>query len=130
VTYPEPRRMQIGHLTAVIGALAAGGVLAAAGGAGAVVTAKPVHKSVKVGDNYFSPKKLTVPRDSTITWKWSSANSETHDVYLGKRPKGVKRFHSDPASSDFSYKRKLTKKGTYSLICTFHEGMSQKITVR
>jgi plastocyanin len=78
----------------------------------------------------FSPKKLTVPVNSTITWKWASANSDTHDVYLSKRPKGVKRFHSDPASSDFSYKRKLSKKGTYSVLCTFHENMTQKITVR
>ena len=104
--------------------------LALAGGAGAVTTTKPVHKSVKVSDDVFSPTKLTVPAGSTITWKWSSANSDTHDVYLSKRPKGVKRFHSDPASSDFSYKRKLTRRGTYSVLCTFHEDMTQKITVR
>jgi plastocyanin len=111
-------------------ALALVAALALAGVAGAVVTKKPVHKSVKVGDNYYSPKKLTVPVNSTITWKWLSGNSETHDVYLSKRPKGVKRFHSDPAASDYSFKRKLTRKGSYTLICTFHEDMTQKITVR
>lgn len=121
--------MQIARTTAVVAALASGAALALAGGAGAV-TKKPEHKSVKVADNFFSPKKLSVPAGSTITWKWSSRNSESHDVYLTKRPKGVRRFHSDPASSDFSFKRKLTKKGTYSLICTFHEEMSQKITVK
>jgi plastocyanin len=120
--------MRIARLTAALAALATGAALAFAGGAGAA--AKPVHRSVKVSDDVFSPTKLTVPRNSTITWKWASANSDTHDVYLSKRPKGVKRFHSDPASSDFSYKRKLAKKGTYKLICTFHENMTQKITVR
>jgi plastocyanin len=131
VTYPDRRKMQIARPTAVLAALATGAALALAGGAGTVAAStKPVHKSVKVSDDVFSPKKLTVPVNSTITWKWSSANSDTHDVYLSKRPKGVKRFHSDPASSDFSYKRKLAKKGTYTVLCTFHENMTQKITVR
>jgi plastocyanin len=130
VTYPARRSMQIARLTAVLAALATGAALAFAGGAGAATAKKPVHKSVKVSDDVFSPKKLTVPVNSTIKWKWSSSNSDTHDVYLSKRPKGVKRFHSDPAATDYSYKRKLAKKGTYTLICTFHENMTQKITVR
>lgn len=128
MTYPDRRKMQLARPTAVLAALATGAALALAGGAGA--TTRPVHKSVKVSDDVFSPKKLTVPVNSTITWKWSSSNSDTHDVYLSKRPRGVKRFHSDPASSDFSYKRKLTRRGTYSVLCTFHEDMTQKITVR
>jgi plastocyanin len=130
VAYPHRGSMQIASLTALLAAVATGAALAFAGGAGAVTATKAVHKSVKVSDDVFSPRKLTVPAGSTITWKWSSSNSDTHDVYLSKRPKGVKRFHSDPASTDFSYKRKLAKKGTYTLVCTFHENMNQKITVR
>jgi plastocyanin len=42
----------------------------------------------------------------------------------------VKRFHSDPAAADFTYKRTLKVKGKYSIICTFHENMVQTITVR
>jgi plastocyanin len=122
--------MRMRRVTGLAVAIVAGASLALAGGAGAVTSKKPVHKSVKVADDFFSPKKLSVPAGSTITWKWSSANSDTHDVYLSKRPKGVKRFHSDSAASDFSYKRKLSKKGTYTFVCTFHEDMTQKITVR
>jgi plastocyanin len=51
-------------------------------------------------------------------------------VKLKKGPKGVKRFHSDPAAADFTYKRTLKVKGKYSIICTFHENMVQTITVR
>ena len=40
----------------------------------ALVCAAPVHaapskKSVRVGDNFFAPKSLTVDRGSTVTWK-------------------------------------------------------------
>jgi plastocyanin len=102
-------------------------VLAAGPADGAVSAPK---KTVKVGDNFFSPKKLSVKAGTTVTWKWNSDNADTHDVKLKKGPKGVKKFHSDSAATDFSYKKKLSKKGTYSLLCTFHEGMTQKITVK
>ncbi len=93
--------------------------------------AKPApKKTVQVGDDYFSPVKATVKPGTTIVWKWLSVNGNTHDVKLKKGPKGVKRFHSDPAAADFTYKRVLKVKGKYSIICTFHENMVQTITVR
>ena len=85
---------------------------------------------MKVGDNFFSPKKLSVKSGTTVTWKWRSDNADSHDVKLKKGPKGVKRFMSEIAATDYSYKKKLTKKGGYSLLCTLHEGMTQKITVK
>jgi plastocyanin len=90
---------------------------------------KPPNKVGKVGDDYFSPLKLTVPRNTTVVWKWL-VNSNTHDVKLKKGPKGVKKFQSDPATTDFSYKRTLKVKGKYSIICTFHENMVQTVTVK
>jgi plastocyanin len=113
-------------------ALLAAGVAALAvipGTAGEAATPKP--KVVKVGDDYFSPLKFTnVARGRTFVWKWLSVNGNTHDVKLKRGPKGVKRFHSDPATSDFSFKRKLKVKGKYVVICTFHENMKMTITVR
>jgi plastocyanin len=105
--------------------VAAGAVIPAATGA-----TKPVRKTIKVGDDYFSPSKLTVKRNTVIVFKWLPVNGNTHDVKLRKGPKGVKRFHSDPAAADFSFKRKLKVKGRYSVICTFHEDMVTTITVR
>lgn len=98
--------------------------------AGAADAPKPVKKTVKVQDNFYSPLKLTVPVNSTITWKWPSVPGDVHDVYLGKRPDGVKRFHSDLAASDYSFKRKLKVSGTYKVICTIHEEMTMTIKVR
>jgi plastocyanin len=110
--------------TVLIASLAAALVAAAAPAAHAASS-----KSVVVGDNFFSPAKLTVSPKTKIVWKWGSGNSESHDVYLLKGPKGVKRFQSDPAASDFRYSQKLTVPGTYRLVCTFHEDMKQTITV-
>jgi plastocyanin len=91
---------------------------------------KPVRKVVQVGDDYFSPRKLKVRRGSTIVWRWLAVNGNTHDVKLKRGPKGVKRFHSDPAAADFRYRRKLKVKGRYRVVCTFHEHMSMTIIVR
>jgi plastocyanin len=121
----------------VIGRRAAAAVLAAAGMAAlAAVPAsagkhKPVHRTVKVGDYFLSPTKLTVPRKSTITWKWPSAAGDSHDVKLTKRPKGVKRFQSEIAASDYTFKRKLRVKGKYVVICSLHPTeMRQTIIVK
>lgn len=121
-----PRRHSIAALaclTAVAGAFA---VPAEAG-----KKRNPQKKTVEVADNYFSPTKLTVNRSSTITWKWPDTTGDTHDVKLTKGPKGFKKFQSDSASAFYSYKRKLTKPGTYKIICTFHEKeMTMTIRVR
>jgi plastocyanin len=91
----------------------------------------PPNKVVRVGDDYFAPAKLLkLPRRTLVVWKWRAVNGNTHDVYLKSKPKGVKRFQSEPATADFTFKRRLGVKGTYAVICTFHEDMTMKITVR
>jgi plastocyanin len=52
-------------------------------------------------------------------------------VALDKAPSGVKKFASDPLASGDDFKRRLTKAGTYKIICTFHEEeMKMTITVK
>jgi plastocyanin len=65
-------------------------------------------------------------------WKWPSVPGDSHDVKLTKtRPKGVKRWQSDIAVSDYTYKKKLKVKGKYVVICSLHpNSMRQKIIVR
>lgn len=116
--------------TALAGAaLAALGLMSAAT-AGAAHAADPVKKTIKVRDNFYSPMKLTVPVNSTITWRWPTVAGDVHDVYLAKRPDGVKRFHSELAASDYSFKRKLKTAGTYKILCTIHEEMTMTVKVR
>ena len=102
----------------------------------ALISAAPAHgatgKTVKVGDNYFTQPSLTAKRGSTITWRWPGYDEagDVHDVGLLSGPKGVRRFHSEAASTDYAYRRKLTVPGTYRLGCSLHHEMRMTIKVR
>ncbi len=87
-------------------------------------------RTVTIGDNFYGPTKLTVKVGTTINWKWPEDTGDSHDVKLGKGPKGAKKFHSEEAGSAYSFKRKLIVAGTYKIVCTLHEEMRQTITVR
>lgn len=86
-------------------------------------------KTVRIVDDSYSPKRLSVAKGTRIKWVWSRRNSNTHDVYLDRRPRGARRFHSPPASRSETFTRKLRKAGTYRILCTFHEGMTMRIGV-
>ncbi len=95
-------------------------------------TAASGGKTIRVEDNDFSPRTLTVSRGSTVTWKWPGFDQagDVHDVELKSGPKGVKKFHSDAASTDYKFKRKLTVAGTYKIVCTLHHDMRMTIRVK
>jgi len=92
--------------------------------------ARPVHKTVKVSDDFYAPGKLTVPKGSTIKWTWPYGNTNTHDVKLAKGPRSAKKFWSDPAAQGFTFTRKLTVAGTYRIVCTLHQTMKMTIVVK
>lgn len=100
--------------------------------AAVLLSAAPKGKTVKIGDNYYLPKKVTVARNTTVTWKWPGfdAGGDVHDVKLKSGPKKVRRFQSESAASDYSFKRRLKVPGTYKIVCTLHEEMRMTIKVR
>ncbi len=108
-------------------ALAAGAALTCAAPA---VAGAPPTKTVKLGDNYYLPATLKVPQGTTIKWKWPNEAIDVHDVKLKRGPEGVRKFHSEPASSGYVYKRTLKKAGTYLIVCTLHEEMKMTIRVK
>jgi plastocyanin len=85
---------------------------------------------VKVGDDYYGPTKLTVKAGTKVRWVWLADNGDSHDVKLVKAPHAVKRFHSASAATDYTFTRKLTKRGTYKIVCTLHQDMTMSIRVR
>jgi plastocyanin len=105
-------------------------------GVALLVSAAPAHaarhKTVKLGDNYFTPTTLKIKRGTIVTWKWPGFETagDVHDVKLKSGPKHVKKFHSQPAASDYSFKRKLKVAGKYTIVCTLHEGMRMTIRVK
>ena len=99
---------------------------------GATPALGAAKKTVGVGDNYYTPKSLTVSKGTTVTWKWPGFDQagDVHDVKLKSAPKGVKKFHSSPGTAGFSYKKTLKKPGVYKFVCTLHEEMKMTIRVR
>jgi plastocyanin len=83
----------------------------------------PAAPTVRVGDNWFSPKTLTVARHSTVTWRF--VGDRVHKL---KVTRGPQRFKS-PARSSGKYVRHMMYRGTYRIVCAIHEG-SQKMTLK
>jgi len=86
-------------------------------------------KKISVHDNYYAPLSLKVKAGTAVKWVWPSDVGDTHDVNLGKRPKGVKPFHSELVATGYSFKRTLTKPGKYAIYCSLHDDMKMTITV-
>jgi len=86
-------------------------------------------KTINVGDDYFGPTKVTVKKGTTIKWVWGEEDFDSHDVKLKSGPKGVSKFHSASAAQDYTFSKKLTKVGTYKIVCTLHQDMGMTIKV-
>jgi plastocyanin len=97
-----------------------GAVLAAAL---AIAPVGATDSTIKVGDNFFKPKKVTVVAGDKVTWKWTG--SAVHDVTATKGPK---KFHSKQQSSG-KYSKVLALPGTYKIVCTLHAGMKMTLVV-
>ena len=93
---------------------------------------KPKGKTVRIYDNYYLADDITVKRGATVTWKWPGYDEagDVHDVKLKSGPKGAKKFQSEPAATDYTFRRRLTVPGRYRIVCTLHEEMTMRIRVR
>ena len=100
----------------------------------ALVCAAPAQaaKTVRIYDNYFLKDDLTINRGATVTWRWPGVYEagDVHDVKLKSGPKGAKKFHSEAAATDFTFRRRLKVPGRYRIVCTLHKEMTMKIRVK
>lgn len=81
-------------------------------------------KPVKVADNSFSAKKLTVSKGTRVKWTWTGFLR--HNVTVQKGPS---TFHSRTQVSG-AYSHVFRRKGTYHLYCTIHPFMQMTIVVK
>jgi plastocyanin len=102
--------------------LVAGGVAVVVAGALAV-PALAATKTVQVKDNKFVAKSITVKKGTTVKWVWKG--KAPHDVSVTKGPA---KFKSSVKTSG-SFSKKLTKAGTYSIVCTIH-APDMKMTIK
>ncbi len=79
---------------------------------------------VKVGDNYFKPKSVTITVGDKVTWQW--IGTAIHDV---KATKGPQKFVSKKQASG-KFSKVLLEPGKYKIVCTLHPGMDMKLGVK
>ena len=85
-------------------------------------------RSVKVGDDYYvrasGVPTVTVKKGTTV--KWNFVGDNPHSVTVSKGPR---KFDSGVKTSG-SYRKKLTKRGTYTIYCTVHGASDQKMRLK
>jgi plastocyanin len=111
----------------IIGAAALAGILAAA--AVPALGASTHKKTINVIDDAFTPPRATVRKNTIVAWKWSANNYQEHNVKLVSAPHGVKKFTSPSGTTGITFRKRLTKPGTYKFVCTYHESV-MKLTVK
>jgi plastocyanin len=90
------------------------------------VPALAATKRVSVGPGEsFGPRSLSVARGTTVTFRWTG--DEPHNVVVTSGPV---RFHTSVRRAGATYSRRFTKAGTYRIVCTLHDGMRMRLTVR
>ena len=101
------------------------GTIAAATLCVLAATAVAATRSVKVGDDYFVRSSgvptVTVSRNTTVSWRFSGDN--THNVTVSSGPV---KFRSATKSSG-TYRKKVTRRGTYTIYCSIHGPTDQKM---
>ena len=84
----------------------------------AAVPAFAATRTVKVADNYFSPKSLTINKGDSVRFRWvgrAPHNVKGAGINIGNRTTGTRTV-------------KPRRSGT--LVCTIHPGMTMKLRVR
>jgi plastocyanin len=81
-------------------------------------------RTVRVADDVFAPKRMTVKAGTTVVWRWVGKNP--HNVVVTRGPV---RFRSTTKVTG-TYRRKLRRRGTYRVVCTIHPRMRMTLTVR
>jgi plastocyanin len=108
-------------LSALIAALAVAAVFAVPALAGTT--------TVKTADNYYVHRGgvpvVTVSQGTTVDWVWKHTES-FHNVVVDTGPQHFK----SKTKAKGSYSHKMTKRGTYLIVCTLHPGMTMKLKVK
>jgi plastocyanin len=88
------------------------------------VPAFAATRTVRVDDNVFRADALSVRKGDTVRFRW--VGDAPHNVTRTGGPS----FRTIPNRRSGTVSRKLTRAGTYRLVCTIHPGMDLRIRVR
>jgi plastocyanin len=96
----------------------------------ALVVAAPAYAAprvVKVGDNWFvrpGNANVTVKKGKRVVWR--NVGNSPHTVTVRRGPV---KFNRRLAPGQ-RFARKMTRPGTYRIICSFHAGQRMRLRVR
>jgi plastocyanin len=83
------------------------------------------RRTVRVGDSWFvrpsGVPTVTVQRGETVVWRF--IGRRRHNVTVRSGPV---RFRS-PTKRSGTYRRRMTRRGTYVIVCTIHGARDQKM---
>ena len=94
-----------------------------------VAPAAAKTRGVKIGDDFFVRNSgvptVSVKKGTIVKWNWTG-----HDQHNVVAQRGPSSFQS-PLKKTGSFKKKMKKKGTYTIVCSIHApDMRMKLRVK
>jgi adhesin/invasin len=90
-------------------------------------TTAAIVTTVQVANNSFTPKDITIPVNTVVTWQWQTVTS-VHNVTFAATPPGAPANIPD-RSAVGTVSRTFNNAGTFNYQCTNHPGMTGSVTV-
>jgi plastocyanin len=106
--------------------VAAAIVLTVVSGAASSTTGEK-RATVRVMDNFFDARSITIDRGTKVTFVWKGTNK--HNVRFTKVPAGTRKKGS-PTQDHGQWGRTFFKPGLYRYVCTLYDGMRGTVTVK
>jgi len=131
-TSPRTARRPVAITAANLRVLLAAGLIAVGvifllAVSGASERADAATRTVKVGNDFFSPTSKSIARERSVTWVW--VGGVPHDV-VAKNRTGKIIFRSKITKQrGYTYSHKFRRSGTYKVICSLHP-VSMRMTVK
>jgi plastocyanin len=87
--------------------------------------ASAATRSVRVDDDFFKPRTLTVSKGTTV--KWNFRGEHLHNVHVRRGP----RHFQSALKRSGSFTRTMRVRGTYRIVCSIHQpDMRMKLVVQ
>jgi plastocyanin len=85
--------------------------------------------AISVVDNSFGPQTVLVSVGGTVTWTWSAANAQQHNVKFSSGPPPLPAGSATQASGA-PFEVMFGQVGTYEFFCSIHLGMQGAVFVQ
>ena len=85
--------------------------------------------TITIVDNSFGPQSVLLSAGGTVTWMWSPANVQPHNVRFSSGPAPLPVGSPATQVTGSNYDATFTQVGTYEFVCSVHQGMQGAVFV-